>query len=106
MDDSGLVWLGGSSGDVKTVALAVLKQPHGGLSKRIEVRTTLRWGSLGSAAASAQDTPAARTPSIASLASSWNTSGARLPLLPPTEQELAPSHLCGFQLSTAVHALG
>ncbi len=76
MDDSGLVWLGSSSGDVKGVALAVLKQPHGGLSKRIEVRTTLRWGSSGSAAASAQDTPAARTPSLASLASSWNASGA------------------------------
>ena len=40
MDDSGLVWLGSSSGDVMAVALAVLKQPHGGLSKRIEVSLT------------------------------------------------------------------
>ena len=46
----------------------------------MQVRTTLRWGSLSSAAASTQDTPAARTPSVASLASSWNTAGAQLPL--------------------------
>ncbi|BDA45524.1 probable serine/threonine-protein kinase CTR1 at C-terminar half [Coccomyxa sp. Obi] len=86
MDDSGLVWLGSSSGDVKAVALAVLKQPHGGLSKRIEVRTTLRWGGPGSAAASAQDTPAARSPSIASLASSWSPSGQRAASVTPDSE--------------------
>lgn len=81
MDDSGWVWLGGSSGDVRAVALAVQKQPHGGLSKRIEVRTTLKWGGPGNSPSSVQDTPA-RTPSLTSLtslAASWTTFGARPP---------------------------
>ena len=89
MDDSGCVWLGSASGDVRAVALAVQKQPHGGLSKRIEARTTLKWGGLGSAPGSAQDTPAARTPSLTSLtslASSWTTFGA-VPCLSPVASE-------------------
>lgn len=88
MDDSGVVWVGAASGDVSAVALAMVKQPHGGLSKRIELRTALKWGAAhGSAAAagaagaagSLQDTPSTRTPSsISSLASSWGTFGELL----------------------------
>ena len=39
MDDSGWVWVGGAAGNVKAVELAILKQPHGGLSKALEART-------------------------------------------------------------------
>lgn len=37
MDDSGLVWVGSETGNVKSVELAIQKQPHGGLSKSLQV---------------------------------------------------------------------
>lgn len=61
MDDRGQAWVGSEAGNAKSVELCVFKQPHGGLSKHLEVGCVLRWGT-SSSNTPAQGTPPATSP--------------------------------------------